>query len=206
MLDEITSAPAGLLMVLQTLLDMRFLTLSTGERVPCAEGVVFVCGDNTRGFGDTTGLYAGTMTANAALVDRMARMIIVDYLPAALEAEALANHTITAPRVACDRVVAFVGSARKLPGFEDRPLSLRRMVAFVEMVQDGFTVSDAFEDTFLSRMPDAERAALKMHWSAAFDGAAFAAEMAGAPIPAPASDAPEQVAARGAFDAYDGNS
>lgn len=204
MLDEITSAPAGLLMVLQTLLDMRFLTLSTGERVPCAEGVVFVCGDNTRGFGDTTGLYAGTMQANAALVDRMARMVIVDYLPASLEAEALANHT-AAPRPACDRVVAFVGSARKLPGFEDRPLSLRRMVAFVEMVQDGFSISDAFEDTFLSRMPDAERSALGMHWKAAFDGAAFEAEMSGGPLPAPASDAPEQVKARSIFDAYDGN-
>jgi cobaltochelatase CobS len=137
-LDEIMAAPPGMLFVIQTLLSYRYMLIhSTGERVECATGVTFVCADNTMGYGDETGMYAGTMIGNAALVDRMAAMVRVDYLPADIEAQALANHT-GAPRAACDRVVAFVNGARKLPGFESRPLSLRRMVAFVNKVADGF--------------------------------------------------------------------
>jgi cobaltochelatase CobS len=182
LLDEITFAPAGLAAVLQTLLDTGRLTLPTGEVVTCADGVVFVAADNTRGFGDETGIYAGTTMANAALVDRMARLIIVDYLAPDLESQALANHT-GAPKAACDRVVAFTGSARKLSGFDGRPLSLRRQVAFVEQVIDGFTVAEAFDDTILSRLPDAEREAIRAHFKAAFDVAAFTSDMAGKAIP-----------------------
>jgi hypothetical protein len=57
----------------------------------------------------------------------------------------------------------------------------------------------------LSRLPDAEREAMRQHWGAAFDKAAFTAEMSNTPLPAPASDAPEQVAARSIFEEYDGN-
>jgi hypothetical protein len=167
--------------------------------------VVFVAADNTRGYGDETGLYAGTMSANAALVDRASRMLVVDYLPASLEAQALANHT-GAPRAACDRVVAWINSARKLAGFEARPLSLRRMMAFVEMVDDGFSPKEALEDAMLSRLPDAEREAFRAHFSASFVEADFIAEMRGGSIAKPTthepqSDAPEQVKARGSFDA-----
>ena len=203
LLDEITTAPPGLLMVLQTLLDTRKLTLPTGEVVDCAEGVVFVSADNTSGYGDETGLYAGTMMANVALVDRMARLVRVEYLPAELETQALANHT-GAPREACSRVVAFVNSARKLSGFDARPLSLRRMVAFVEMVNDGFSIDESFHDTALSRLPDAERETLRVHFKATFDQSAFDADMTGAQASlAGLSDTPEQVSARNAFDVID---
>jgi cobaltochelatase CobS len=208
LLDEITFAPAGLCAVLQTLLDTRNLTLPTGEVVRCAEGVVFCAADNTRGFGDETGVYAGTMQANAALVDRMARLIPVDYLPVELESQALANHT-GAAKAACRRVVDFVNSARKLAGFDARPLSLRRMVAFIEMVSDGFGVSESFDDTALSRLPDAERETLRMHIKAAFDDKAFMVELNGtAPetIQPGASDLPEQAKAKSIFDSIDQDS
>jgi cobaltochelatase CobS len=183
LLDEIMFAPAGMLALLQTLLSSRVLTIhATGERVSVADGVIFVCADNTRGYGDETGLYVGTVQGNAALIDRMARMLVVDYLPAELEAQALANHT-GAPRPACDRVVAFIGGVRKLVGFENRPMSLRRMVAFVRAVDDGFRPDVAFDVTMLSRLPDAEREALRQHIRANFDAKAFDAEMSGAPVP-----------------------
>jgi cobaltochelatase CobS len=198
-LDEIMAAPPGMLFVIQTLLSYRYMLIhSTGERVECAAGVTFVCADNTMGYGDETGMYAGTMIGNAALVDRMAAMIRVDYLPADIEAQALANHT-GAARPACDRVVAFVNGARKLPGFESRPLSLRRMVAFVNKVADGFSIPQAFEVAFLSRLPDAEREALRSHVRANFASDAFDAEMSGRAV-APKSDAPAQVGARNTFD------
>jgi MoxR-like ATPase len=185
-------------MVLQTLLDERYIVLASGERVQCADGVVFVAGDNTFGFGDETGVYAGTMSSNAALVDRFAVMVRVDYLPAGIEAEALANRS-GAPRAACDRVVAFIGGARKLPGFDARPLSLRRMVAFVETSLDGFGANVAFENTMLTRLPDAERQALHVHFRSNFEVAKFESELTGVPI-VPQSDAPNQNAARVAFD------
>ncbi len=181
LLDEITFAPPGIAAMLQTLLSSRRITLPTGEVVRCADGVCFVCADNTRGFGDESGLYAGTHMANAALVDRMARMIVVDYLDPALEAQALANHTF-APKAACERVVAFINLARKLPGFENVPLSLRRQIAFVEMSLDGYKIDEAFEDCVLSRLPDAERATIHAAFRADFNAVAFKAELDGQPV------------------------
>lgn len=200
LLDELTFAPPGLQAVIQTLTDMRFFTKPSGDRVHCAAGVTFCVADNTNGAGDTTGLFAGTTVSNAALVDRMARMIRVDYLSESLESQALHNHVPNTPKAACEHVVAFVGGARKLDGFEDRPLSLRRMVAFLEAIEDGFTAADAFDMTFLSRLPDAERETLRQYFRASFNGGEFQAKVSNAPLPQPASDAPEQVAARSAFD------
>lgn len=205
LLDEITFAPPGLAAALQTLLDNRELQLPTGELVKCADGVTFVLADNTRGFGDESGLYAGTHQANAALVDRMARLIVVGYLDAALEASALANHT-GAPKAACERVVAFVNKARKLSGFDSIPLSLRRQVALVEQVfHDGFTPAEAFEDTILSRLPDVDRETIRSCWKLDFDVAAFNAELKGAPVPAAPSPDGAQVQARASFDTVDQN-
>ena len=179
LLDEITFAPPGLLGMLHTLLAERTATFPTGEVVHCADGVCFVMADNTCGYGDELGIYAGTTMSNAALVDRMARLVVVDYLAADLESQALANHT-GAPLKACERVVAFTGSARKLAGFDGRPLSMRRQIAFVKMVfHDGFTVPESFNDTILTRLPDAERAALHAHYKATFDAVAFNAELSG---------------------------
>lgn len=204
LLDEITSAPPGLLMVLQTLLSSRTLTLPTGERVVAAPGVVFVAADNTAGYGDESGLYAGTMTMNTALVDRFSVVIPVGYMSVPMETQALVNHT-QAARPACERVVKFVHSARKLAGFENWPLSLRRMVAFIELLQDGFEVDASFEIAFLTRLPTPEREALRTHYAAVFVAPAIEAEIAGKAPPAAPSSAPAQVDARNAFDAVDYN-
>lgn len=211
LLDEITAAPPGLAMIIQTMIDHRYIDLPTGERVKCAPDVAFVSADNTFGYGDSTGLYAGTMVANGALVDRQARMLRVDYLPVELEAQALANHTCChddASKAACRRLVDFTAQTRKLSGLEDRPSSLRQLIAFVEQVQDGFNVKESFEDTHLTRLPDAERTTLKVFFDANFDAKAFESELLGAPLlkPAPArSDRPEQIGAQNAFETVDAN-
>jgi hypothetical protein len=44
---------------------------------------------------------------------------------------------------------------------------------------DGFTVAESFEDTVLTRLPDAENAAIRAHFKAAFDDKAFTAELFG---------------------------
>src|SRR6185436_20997731 len=122
------------------------------------------------------------MIANAALVDRFARLLTMSYMKPDLEAQALANHT-GAPRVACDRLVQAVSGARSLPGFEGRPMGLRRMIAFVRMVQADFTVAEAFDDCFYSRLPDADRETLKQHFRV-FMAPDFVAELNGAALAA----------------------
>jgi len=203
LIDEITMTPPGIAATLQTLLDERYLELPTGERVDCAPGVWFCCADNTFGYGDDTGMYHGTSQANSALVDRFARMVKVDYLPLNLESEALFNRS-SAPRPACDMIVTFVSGARKLPGFDARPLSIRRMVAFMGMAVAGFDVSRCFEDTFLTRLPDAERESLRAHIKANFNAVDFVRAMTGAKAPAQGPvPGPEQASAKNAFTPID---
>lgn len=161
LIDEITFAPAGVQAIIQLSADdHRTLTLPTGEVVTCADGVVFVVADNTRGYGDEGGLYQGTNVSNVALVTRFARMIVMDYLSAKKEAEALANHT-RCPMPAAEHVADFVAQIRRMPQMAGIVLSLRQMVAFVKMVQQGFTSKDAFEACISSRMPAAERATIE---------------------------------------------
>ena len=94
LIDELTIAPAGVQAIIQhAASEARSITLPTGEVVRAADGVVFVVADNTCGSGDEGGLYQGTNVSNVALVTRFGRMLIIDYLTAQQEAEALANHT-----------------------------------------------------------------------------------------------------------------
>ena len=199
LLDEPTFAPPGIAATLQTLLDNKRITLPTGEVVKCAAGVYFCAADNTRGYGDETGRYAGTMQANSALIDRFAFMYVVDYMSVDKEAQALANHTL-APRAACETVAEFVKLARALPGFGDVPLSLRRMIAFVTACQCGDTAKRAFSDSFLTRLPDSEREALNAAFRTHFPDGVFDAQLSGGSVPAPVSQDPAQAAARNAFD------
>ena len=106
---------------------------------------MFSCvADNTAGAGDEGGFYAGTNISNVALVTRFKRMILVDYLSPQKEAEALANHT-ACPLVAARHMADFVAQARRLPALQGVVISLRQMIGFTQMVQDGFNAKDAFQ-------------------------------------------------------------
>lgn len=189
LIDELTLAPAGVQAIFQLVADdHRSITLPTGEVVKAADGVVFVVADNTTGCGDEGGLYAGTNISNAALVTRFKRMIVVDYLSAAKEAEALANHT-ACPLDAARHLADFVTQARRLPAMQGVVMSLRQMVGMVQCVQDGFDAKDAFVSTISSRMPATERACIEaladLTWSSAFE-----AMIHGKPVPASPSNSP----------------
>jgi cobaltochelatase CobS len=196
LLDELTLAPAGVQAVIQLVADdHRSITVpETGEKVVAAPGVVFVVADNTKGFGDETGRYAGTNQSNAALVNRFKRMLVIDYMAVQAEAQALSNHT-GAPLEAAEYVAGFMNRARRLPEMETVVLSLRQMTGFVQTVQDGFTAKQAFEVCFLNQLPSVERAAIEalatLDWGREFDRL-----MSGAPVSAKASNSP----AASAFD------
>ena len=217
LLDELTGAPPGTSMAFQTILDERQLTLPTGEVVNFADGVVVAIADNTAGYGDESGVYAGTQAANGALVDRAARLVPVDYMSAMLEAEALQRRT-GAPREACIRLADFASKVRTVQAqnkSDSRPFSIRRLIAFANAThRDLMTCNEAWTITAYSRLPELDREELRQAVKAHFDEKAYVRELKGeaAPSdPAPAdlslsevlseADKARQAAARAAFDA-----
>lgn len=209
LLDEITILPPGTAARLQTILDSKFATLPTGEVVRFAPGVVVVAADNTNGSGDTTGAYHGTNPSNWALVDRFALMVAVDFLPSKMEAEALHKHT-GAPVDACMQLTDFASDMRKAAVAQGNaaPLSIRRLIAFVNAIKGGMPMVDAWDRAVLSRLEETDRAALWGAIKAHFDGPrtqAFNQAMnPGAAVVVPTqSDLPYQVEARDTFQEVD---
>jgi cobaltochelatase CobS len=185
LLDELTAAPPGTAIAFQTILDERKVTLPTGEVVSFADGVVVSIADNTAGYGDESGVYAGTHSANAALVDRAARVVVVDYLPTMLEAEALQKRT-SASQGACVRVAEFAAKVRNEAarnGGDSRPFSIRRLIAFMNAThRDGLKPADSWDITVLSRLPEADRETMRQAIRAHFDAVTYARELKGLPV------------------------
>jgi len=197
--DEVTFAPPDVQSIVQHVADEhRAYTLPTGETVKAADGVVFMVADNTAGSGDEGGLYAGTNVSNAALVTRFSRTIVVDYLTAKEEAQALANRT-ACPLPAARHVADFFAQARRNASLQGVVLSLRQMIGFVQCVQDGIPAAEAFKLAISNRMPAVERATIEvladLAWSSTFD-----ALIQGKGVPATPSDsAASQAFADNAF-------
>ena len=173
-------------MAFQVILDERSLTFPTGEVVAFADGVVVAIADNTSGYGDEFGVYAGTQAANGALVDRAVRMVPVDYLSPLLEAEALQRRT-GAPRDACIRLADFAGKVRTVQAqnkSDSRPFSIRRLIAFANATfRDLMTPDEAWTLTAYSRLPELDREELRQAVRAHFDEKAFVRELKGEAAP-----------------------
>ena len=186
LLDELTGAPPGTSMAFQTILDERQLTLPTGEVVNFADGVVVAIADNTAGYGDESGVYAGTQAANGALVDRAARLVPVDYMSAMLEAEALQRRT-GAPMPACIRLADFAYKVRTVQAqnkSDSRPFSIRRLIAFANAThRDLMTCEEAWTITAYSRLPELDREELRQAVKAHFDDKAYMRELKGEAAP-----------------------
>ena len=213
LLDELTGSPPGTSMAFQTILDNRRVTLPTGAVVDFADGVVIAIADNTAGYGDESGIYAGTQAANGALVDRAARMIPVNYLAPLLEAEALHRHT-RAPLPACMRVADFAEKVRTVQAqnkSDSRPFSIRRLIAFVNATyRDLMSADEAWTLVAYSRLPDLDREELRQAVKAHFEDKLYARELKGesivandpvqAPLDLSPDEAARQQAARDAFN------
>lgn len=186
LLDELTGAPPGTSMAFQVILDERSLTLPTGEVVNFADGVVVAIADNTSGYGDESGVYAGTQAANGALVDRAVRMVPVDYLSPLLEAEALQRRS-GAPRDACIRLADFASKVRTVQAqnkSDSRPFSIRRLIAFANATyRDLMTPDEAWTLAAYSRLPELDREELRQAVRAHFDEKAYVRELKGEAAP-----------------------
>jgi hypothetical protein len=126
-----------------------------------------------------------------------------------LEAEALEKRT-GAPQAACIRLAEFAHKARTLQaqsGGDARPLSIRRLIAFANAThRDGLAFDEALSTTMLSRLPEADREALRQAVKTHLDESAYKCELSGVIPPFPAdiaavvASSPQQNAARDAFE------
>jgi cobaltochelatase CobS len=153
LIDEPTIARAGAIMVLQSVLQNRYLFVKeTGEKIVCADGVVFLACDNTNGTGGgAANGYEDTRRMNSAFLDRFAVKLRIDYLPPDIEAQVLCDRTQCTPELAKLLIdVAIVTRAHATDGKLVGAIGLRRLVSWAEQLTDLISPRVAFENTILN--------------------------------------------------------
>jgi MoxR-like ATPase len=153
LLDEVTNADPGELAPLNGFLEPNSAVSFGGAVQSRAPGVLVFAADNTLGNGDDSGRYAGTRQMNSALVDRFARVIPFDYLPAHSEVEAVVRHTGCHENLA-RHVLAAVHVARsqvQTGEVIDAP-SIRSVIAFIRALRI-LPIDKAWATTIAARQP-----------------------------------------------------
>ncbi len=123
LIDEIDLASPATLTGINTVLDGAPLVIpETKEMVVPARGFRLAVTANTNGSGDSTGVYRGTQTQNAAFTDRFT-CIRADYLPKDAELALLSATYPTLPARLASDMVAFAGEVRTAftNGFSETP-------------------------------------------------------------------------------------
>jgi MoxR-like ATPase len=189
LIDEPTVARAGALMVLQSVLAGRMLSIKeTGEVVRCAEGVRFLVADNTNGTGGGTAEgYEGTRRMNRAMLDRFSAFVKFDYLSEADETKALVAHTGCTSQLA-RMLVECASLTRKAR--VTHALGLRRLIAWAEALTDGLDPRMAFEYTILNSCTRDDREPIEQACALGLDKKAVANAIAGLASPAQVTAGP----------------
>jgi cobaltochelatase CobS len=169
LIDEPSVARPGALFAFQSVLDgARALTVEeTGERIAVAQGVVFILCDNTKGHGDETGQHAGTRPINTATLDRCGIMVSIDYLPQAQEVEALCARARIG-RPLSEYLVRFAALTRQAAsaGKLSTGLGPRRLVAWAELIADGFHGESAYDAAIHDMASPEDRETLRQFFRA----------------------------------------
>lgn len=201
LVDEPTVARPGALMVLQSVLQSRMLSIKeTGELVKVAPGVRFLVADNTNGTGGGAAEgYEGTRRLNRATLDRFASFLRVTYMEPDAEAAALVAHTSCQPALA-KMLVECAGMTRKAK--VTHALGLRRLIAWAEALTDGLPPRVAFEIAILNACAKDDREPTEQCCALGLDKRAVAQALSGlAPSPGtdPAPASPRQSRAAADF-------
>ena len=158
LLDEIGFARAQTLATLHAVCERsssRGLTIAeTGERITVASHVAFFCADNSNGFGDPSGNFAGVREQNSAFIDRFSYTLEFNYLPPIKEARLI--HSRTGLDIdAVGMMVGFANLAREKAraGILTQPPSIRQLFAWARAVQKGLPVSAAFKHAVVNKFP-----------------------------------------------------
>ena len=174
LLDELGFARAQSLASLHAILEKsvhRAITISdTGLRIPVASHVAFFCADNSNGYGDQSGNFAGVRDQNTAFIDRFSYTLEFNYLPQAEEVALIAKRTglqVDATEV----LVKFANVAREKAraGILTQPPSLRQLFAWARAITKGIPVGVAFNNAIVKKFPSDCEAELRGIYSATID-------------------------------------
>lgn len=203
LIDEPTIARAGAVMVMQSVLQNRYLYVKeTGEKIVAAKGIIFVACDNTNGTGGGAASgYEDTRRMNAAFLDRFVVKLRIDYMAPDVEAAALVDHTGCTPALATLLVTtATVTRAHAADGRLNGAIGLRRLIGWAEQLTDGIDPRYAFEACILNGAPEEDREALSQLCLLAFDPSNVAPALAGTVTVQPAAgQTPRDRAAQAQF-------
>lgn len=172
--DEIGFARAQNLAVLHSVCERsphRSITIAeTGKRFPVASHVAFFVADNSLGYGDASGNFAGVRDMNTAFIDRFSYTLKFNYLSAKDENTLIVKRTGIAKEVA-SMLVKFATSAREKAqaGVLTQPPSIRQLFAWAEAVKSGLPVGLAFENAIINKFPADCEAELRGLYTALID-------------------------------------
>ena len=158
LLDEIGFARPAQLASLHALCERSanraIIIAETGNRIPVASHVAFICADNSTGHGDPSGNFAGMRDQNSAFIDRFSYTLEFDFLPHPTEVALLTSRTglVTG---AADVLVRFANIAREKAraGILTQPPSLRQLIAWSRAVVKGVPVRTAFKSAIVNKFP-----------------------------------------------------
>lgn len=173
-LDEVGFARAQSIAVLHSLCERSphrsIVIAETGQRIAVASHVAFFCADNSNGFGDQSGNFAGVRDQNTAFIDRFGYTLRFEYLPFADEV-ALVSKRTGLPIDASEVLIKFANVAREKAkaGVLTQPPSLRQLFAWARAITKGVPVGIAFENAIINKFPDDCEAELRGVFSATID-------------------------------------
>ena len=173
-LDEVGFARAQSIAVLHSLCERSphrsIVIAETGERIAVASHVAFFCADNSNGFGDQSGNFAGVRDQNTAFIDRFGYTLRFEYLPFADEVSLVSKRT-GLPIDASQVLVKFATVAREKAkaGVLTQPPSLRQLFAWARAITKGIPVGVAFENSIINKFPSDCEAELRGVFSATID-------------------------------------
>jgi cobaltochelatase CobS len=156
--DEFDSAPSSVTFLLHSLLERpRQLTLmgkDNGAEIEIHEDFRVIATANTLGYGDDTGLYAGTAPMNEALLDRFGLVIRMDYPSRTAEINILKNRT-GIDGVDAARMVTLANEVREAQKKQATMVSLstRRLVAWASKAVRLKSATRAARVTLLNKLP-----------------------------------------------------
>ena len=158
LLDEIGFARPQSIAVLHAVCEPsvhRSLTVQeTGQRIPVAPYVCFFTADNSNGYGDSSGNFAGLRDQSTAFIDRFTYTFFFEYLNEKDEAK-LISERAGFPIKAATVIVKVANLARNKAkaGMLTQPPSLRQLIGWASAVKAGIPVLQAYRTSVINKYP-----------------------------------------------------
>lgn len=164
--DEFDAAPPTVTFVLHPVLEehrqLMLMDRAGGTEVSFHEHFRFIATANTLGYGDDSGLYAGTGPMNEALLDRFQTVIRMDYPEPDAEQKILMSKAPGLRQSWAEQMVQVAMKVREAQRNQQTMVSLspRRLIAWARKAVRFSNVSRAAKITILNKLPDDDSKAI----------------------------------------------